>query len=108
MTQENIVPTYRAEIFIAGDVNQAKQACREYCMTGLCVTVTPTTFIYTGGEETGVIIGLINYPRFPSTPDDILEKAEDLAKYLRGKLCQHSYSIVTPDRTHWSSLRSGA
>jgi hypothetical protein len=29
-----------------------------------CVTVTPTKFIYTGGNEPGAVIGLIQYPRF--------------------------------------------
>ena len=105
MTQTRTVTTYRAQIFIAGNIDQAKQVCREFCMSGLCVTVTPTTFIYTGGEEAGIVVGLINYPRFPADPTDILEKAEQLANLLRAKLCQHSFSIVADDTTIWSTHR---
>lgn len=43
-------PTIRVDIFIAGDLKQAKQACREWCMDeGACVTVEPAFYIYTGG-----------------------------------------------------------
>lgn len=99
-------PTIRYDIFIAGDVEQAKQVCREYCFeVGLCVTVEPVTYIYTGGEETGVRIGLINYPRFPSTSEAIGETAHKLADKLMRHMCQQSYSIVGPDETNWFSRR---
>lgn len=100
------VKTFWANIFIAGSHVQAAQICRQFCLdVGLCVTLEPTTFIYTGGEEAGVRIGLINYPRFPATPEAILEKARALAERLVEGLCQHSYSIVTPDETHWVTRR---
>lgn len=38
---------------------------------GLCVTLTATQFIYKNGNEPGVIIGLINYPRFPASGEEI-------------------------------------
>lgn len=98
--------TIRIEIFIAGDISQAKQVCREFCMTqGACVTVEPVDYIYTGGEEAGVRIGFINYPRFPSDGGAILEKAARLADLLMNRLCQHSYSIVGPEFTTWYSRR---
>lgn len=100
-----ISPTYWARIYIAGDVATIKQVCRELCMDGLCVTVEPTTYIYTGGEEAGAIIGLINYPRFPSAPDEILSKAEALAMKIMERCCQHSFSIMTPETTTWHSRR---
>lgn len=100
--------TYRVDIFIAGDLAQAKQVCREHCFeVGLCVTVEPVTYIYTGGEEEGVRVGLINYPRFPSSKLDLIEKAEALAEKLMTRLCQHSYSIVGPETTTWFSRRLG-
>ncbi len=99
-------PTIRYDIFIAGDFEQAKQVCREYCFaSSLCVTVEPVAYIYTGGEEAGVRVGLINYPRFPTTLEDLLEKAGKLADLLMARLCQHSYSIVGPDKTVWVSRR---
>lgn len=66
---------------------------------GLCVTVTPTTFIYTNGHEPGISVGLINYPRFPSERIDIRDKALTLAKLLRETLSQFKVSVVFPDET---------
>lgn len=99
--------TITVSIFIAGDITQAKQVCREWCMAvGACVTVEPLDYIYTGGEEAGVRIGFINYPRFPASEPYIVERATDLAMRLMEKLCQHSFSIVGPAETVWHSRRS--
>lgn len=99
-------PTIRFDIFIAGDHERAKQVCREYCFaTGLCVTVEPVAYVYTGGEEAGIRVGLINYPRFPTTHDELRKTAHALATQLLHGLCQHSYSIVGPDETEWFSRR---
>lgn len=101
-------PTLRFDIFIAGDLANAKQVCREFCFAkGLCVTVEPVAYIYTGGEEAGVRVGLINYPRFPSTAEAIRQTAHDLADALMSRLCQHSYSLVGPDVTAFYSRRPG-
>lgn len=103
------VPTYWARIYIAGDLATIKQVCREQCMAvGLCVTVEPTTYIYTGGEESGAVIGLINYPRFPATPEEIYSKARELGELLMVRCCQHSFSIMAPDNTVWFSRRPNA
>lgn len=100
-------PTIRFDIFIAGDITQAKQVCREFCFEiGLCVTVEPLDYIYTGGEEAGVRVGLINYPRFPATEHELSGKATALADRLMRRLCQHSYSIVGPKETVWFSRRA--
>ncbi len=48
------VKSIQFEIFMAGDIAQAKQACREYCRVGLCVTIEPCDYIYTGGEMDAV------------------------------------------------------
>jgi hypothetical protein len=66
---------------------------------GLCVTITPTTFVYTKGYEPGFIIGLINYPRFPATPQKITHHALALARALQKGLRQHRISVMFPDRT---------
>jgi len=101
-------PTYTAAIYIAGDLTEARRVCRGYCMKGLCVTVEPVEFIYTGGAETGVRVGLINYPRFPASPSEILNTAEHLAVALMNQLYQHSVSIVATDKTIWLSRREAA
>jgi len=79
----------------------AKEICQDYCdEVGLCVTVAETEFIYTGGSERGCIVGLINYPRFPSTPEKILGHAFVLAKKLLDEYHQHKVSIICPDKTY--------
>ena len=99
-------PTYRLDIFIAGDLAVAKNICREFVYAaGLCVTVEPISYIYTGGEESGVRVGLINYPRFPADRLEIDNKAFQLAQRLMFGLCQHSFSIVGPEKTEWFSRR---
>lgn len=97
--------TYTVAIFMAGDMAQAKQVCREFCERGFCVHIHPADFIYTGGEEAGFKIGLVNYPRFPSTPDDLWQKADDLARMLIVRLFQHSALLVAPDKTEWITRR---
>ena len=73
---------------------------RVYCdSVGLCVTVTPTKFIYTGGHEDGVAIGLINYPRFPDSPTGIRGKAVKIARELLAAMGQNRISIVCRDET---------
>lgn len=75
---------------------------------GLCVTVTPTTFFYTGGAETGVCVRLVNYPRFPKEPSEIDAAAMALARELRDGLCQWSVMIETPQRCVWLTTREPA
>ena len=100
-----IEPTFTARVHIAGDIEQAKQWLRKHCYSdGLCVTVEPTTFVYTGGEESGMVIGLINYPRFPSTPGDITKRAVIIAESLIRELNQKSACVVTTTDSHWISI----
>lgn len=82
------------------NINEVINICQEYCDDlGLCVTVTPTYFIYTNGKEDGCFIGLINYPRFPSTPEEIFNKAFDLICILKEKFNQLRVSIICSDKT---------
>jgi hypothetical protein len=95
-------PTHTVRIYIAGPIEVAKQLIREHVFNvGLCVTVEPTTFIYSGGEEQGYVVGLVNYPRFPATVLDIDTKAHTLAQLLLEKTFQKSALMVTPNSTHW-------
>lgn len=99
--------SYPIQIWIAGDHAKALELCRAYCdETGFCVTVTPTAYVYTGGQEAGVAVGLINYGRFPSEPRAIFERARELTLRLIEGLEQESASIQAPDRTLWISFRS--
>ena len=94
------------KIYIAGPVEVYKQICREHCFAkGDCVTFTETDYIYTGGEESGVIIEWINYARFPRTEKEIWDAASELAKQLIEAGCQSSYSIVSPKDSIYCSRR---
>jgi len=108
--------TFWAKIYIAGPLPIIEQVCREWCMKGACVTVTPTNYIYTMGEESGVEVGLIHYPRFAKdqtkvatmeTKAAILKDAEELGQEIMDQCCQGSFTIMTPDDTHFYSRRSG-
>lgn len=82
--------------------SEAESICRAYCdEVGLCVSVTQTTFVYTGGSEPGVIVGLIHYPRFPhESPENVIRKhAAAIAKRLKEAFRQERITIVYPDMT---------
>ena len=47
------------DVFIAGSRYAATEALREFCLRGECVTVSEADYVYTGGLEAGVRVGLI-------------------------------------------------
>jgi len=103
---EKSSPTWNVTIHMAGDIRHAGQVIQRYAADhGMCVTLAPQSFVYTGGREEGFSVGFINYPRFPSEFDDITEKAKTISDMLMIELGQHSYSIVTPKETIWVSRR---
>jgi hypothetical protein len=103
---EKTAPSFNVDIHMAGDIQRAGQLIQSLCIVkGMCVSLTPQSFIYTGGREEGFRVGLINYPRFPCSPDEIVDKAKFIAEFLLTNLGQHSYSIVTPVETIWRSRR---
>ena len=98
--------TFWAKIYMAGDVHIAKQTCREFCFdVGLCVNIHPTDYIYTGGEEAGFCVEVINYPRFPKSQAEVASTASKLARKLMQSACQHSYLIMDPIETMWVTRR---
>ena len=99
-------PTYWARIYMSGPIDVAKQIIRMECLAvGLCVTIEPTTFIYTGGEESGYVVGLIRYPRFPSEASVIIARARSLMEKLLEGTHQHSALMMTPEVTEWITKR---
>ena len=102
-----VLPTYTIRIYLSGSIEAAKQIIREHVLHHpLCVTVEPTTFIYTGGEEQGYVVGLLNYPRFPTAPNELNVRANILAEMLLERTFQRSALIVTPTDTKWVTLES--
>ena len=98
--------SFPVSIYIAGQYSKALKILQDYCdEVGYCVTVEPTYYIYKNGKESGIRVGLINYPRFPSDPTTITKKAFEIAEKLRVGLKQESYSVETPLETIWYSYR---
>lgn len=117
MTRKNI-KTFEGRIYLGlrkGYTDQmyfktdAERVCEEFVKTGWCVTITPTEFIYTptyvtGQEdsvsgENGLIIGAINYPRYPTSELTLKEKLLSLAKLLLEELSQERVTVVFTDET---------
>lgn len=96
------VVTHQVTLWMAGDVPTAHRVVRDFCyQEGACFTVTPSKFIYTGGEEDGFAIGLVNYPRFPSEPEALQAKAERLALKLLPACNQRTCLLVGTTVTKW-------
>ena len=87
-------PTHVIKIYIAGDRNLARQVLQKYVMKGLCVSISEEEYIYTMGNETGIVVNLINYPRFPKTHEEMLGEATELAEHLIEELHQGSCTVV--------------
>jgi len=98
-------PTFRVDIFIAGDRRAATEACREFCLEGLCVSITEADFVFTGGMESGLKVGLINYPRFPVAYTELQETGQRLGRFLIERLHQSSCTVVGEDTTTFLSRR---
>ena len=96
--------TYSVKIWMAGDIDRARDICRQFCRYNpLCVTVSACDYIYPYGEESGFVVGLINYPKFPSTMHELTTLAEYLAECLMDGLCQKAYTIQSDNGTQWFS-----
>ena len=96
------------DIYIGGNLADAQRACREFCKVGLCVTIEPVEFIYTGGQESGVRVGLKSYPRFPKENSQLWHEADALARQLIETLCQTSAMICGPNEHVWITEKQPA
>lgn len=80
-------------------IEEVKLVCQAYCdKIGFGVSVTPTNFVYTGGHEEGVIVGIMNYPRFPKSEEELKIRALEIAQILLKKFNQERLSIEYPDK----------
>lgn len=105
------IETFRATIYlgmrpgyesgITENPEKAKEICQEFCnINGLCVSVKDIEFIYKNGNEKGLEIGLINYPRFPRNTNDITKLSLELASILKEEYSQYRVSVVCTDKTY--------
>ena len=83
--------SYSGKVF---NIEMAEKICQDYVdKIGWCVTVTKTRYIYKNGNEDGVIVGIIQYPRFPKPEHCIKEQTFKLAKNLLKGLEQNRVSV---------------
>lgn len=81
-------------------MSDVEAACQDYCdEVALCVTVTPTRFVYPKGNEPEAVVGLIAYPRFPQSDGEIDAIAVDLARALMRRCGQNRVTVTTPDHS---------
>lgn len=100
-----VVDTHQVSVYMAGDLSTAQRVIREHCYeTGARFTVTPTKFIYTGGEEDGFIVGVVNYPRFPKRPHELQCLAEGIAGKLLSACNQRTCLLVGTVTTTWITM----
>lgn len=97
--------SFTIRIWMAGNYARAEEICREFCEQGMCVSICPMNYIYTGGEESGFCVTLINYPRFPKPIIDLKDIAFDLAMKLMEGLHQQSFTIENPTEMMFFSKR---
>ena len=106
-----VVDTFRSIIYVGlrpgynskveFSIQDVEDICQQFCnKVGLGLTLKENEFIYKDGYETGVEIGLINYPRFPKTNDEILMVSLELASILKEEFKQHRVSVVCTDKTY--------
>lgn len=99
-------PSFEVQIFIGGDHAACKNLLAAEALRGACYSCEPTEFVYTGGRETGSVVRLINYPRFPQPQQAITEAALQLAEALMLGLHQSSCTVQMPVDTIWLSRRA--
>jgi len=98
--------THRCNIYASGPISEAEQIIRKYCADeGLCVTINPTKFIYSLGEEQGYVVGVINYPRFPKEESEVWDVASTLAKKMMEGTHQGSTMVESANKTEWITIR---
>lgn len=86
-------PSFGMKIWMAGDYTHAKQILRNHCAEiPACYSITEFDYIYSGGEEAGFMVCLINYPRFPSTESKLVDTCSNVAALLMDELGQGSYT----------------
>lgn len=104
------IPTFFANIYVGlqqgydgphKTVAEAREICQIYCDdVKLGLTLTPTEFIYVNGCEPGVVVGLINYPRFPKTNEEVEAHALTLGELLMKTMNQYRVSVMTNVNAH--------
>jgi hypothetical protein len=65
-----------------------------------CVTISATEYRYVNGHEKGVVIGYIQYPRFPRSRKEIRKRALKLGETLMYAFNQYKVTVTTPYKSY--------
>ena len=82
-------------------LDDARRICDDFINDiGDCVSITPTEYRYVNGYEPGIVVGYIQYPRFPRTRKEILRRSLLLAEKLMIGLKQYKVTVTTPHKSY--------
>ena len=78
----------------------AEKICQQYINeVKWCISITKTKYIYVDGNENGIIVGIIYYPRFPLSNKQLKNRTINLANLLMEQLNQNRVTIVFNNST---------
>lgn len=96
----NRAETFYANLHIAGCYEDAVKEARRFAYNkGYCVQVHKCDYIYTGGMENGLLIRVIQYPRFYKEVTQIKEDFIAFSHSMGEVLYQKSFTVEFPDDT---------
>jgi len=108
--REMICDTYEIKIYvglkehydgIVHDSKEVKKLLFNYVnVDKIALSITELSFVYPVGGEPGVMIGIINYPRYPLKEEELRAKAFKIAKLCMNEFHQERVSIVTRNKTY--------
>ena len=105
--REEMEHPWWAWVYVGGSMDIADRVCREAVFPkGLCVTLEPVKYYFGGGTEDGFRVGLIQYPPFSETEDELMDKAKDIGKKLCEANYQWSFTVVAYDECVFISRRN--
>jgi hypothetical protein len=94
-----------AKIYIAGPKHKAEDVCRKWTERGACINLYETNYIYKYGEQTGIVVELINYPRFPRSEEELATMGRELGFELLKEMSQGSFTLQTNSITIYYDRR---
>lgn len=101
-------PSYTVSIYCTGDKARLYAAIQETVdKMGLCVSIFPCDYLFTGGMESGYEVRLINYPRFPVSDTEMVYKANKVCETIFTVNPKGSLTMVLPHVSYFMSNREG-
>jgi hypothetical protein len=98
--------SFDIRIYVSGEYTAILHQLQLYCAdNGMCFSCKPTDYVFTHGRESGAEILAINYPRFPTEPEDKIDLCKNIAVMLITSLGMGSATVVTPVKSYFFDRR---